>query len=152
VAIPPEPPGDNQTITLEDCLENYFNNRVEVKRYLERRSTLSSIRSRDSAAKTTTFHVETIEVESDSFPTTPLSASTSFSSSRPTKQRSPSIIQQRFIPDRDDPGDTSILDVDTKRPVGRIRKGSVRKEVLMPAWQFFSLIRKSGSQFTDVRS
>ena len=42
VAIPEDPNGQRREITLEDCLEAYFNNRVEVKRYLERRSTLSS--------------------------------------------------------------------------------------------------------------
>jgi hypothetical protein len=47
--------------------------------------------------------------------------------------RRSSIVQERFIPDQD-PQDNLV------RP-GRRRKGSYRKEVMMPAWQFFSLIR-----------
>lgn len=143
VAIPADPPGDSQTITLEDCLENYFNNRVEVRRYLERRSTLSSVRSHDSTLKPGAVHVETVEVDPDSSPVTPLSSSPSTPSiTRPsTKQRSPSIIQQRFIPDLEAVGEKSISDTGSRPPTGRIRTGSIRKEVLMPAWQFFSLIR-----------
>lgn len=144
IAIPPDLSDNGQTITLEECLENYFNNRVEVKRYLERRSTLSSVRSYDSTPKAGSVHVEMIEIDPDSSPGTPLSASPSLNSpTRPTKHRSPSIIQQRFVPDRDDYGFKSFLDVDIDTPKGRNRKGSVRKEVVMPAWQFFSLIRTS---------
>ena len=143
VAIPSDPSGESQTITLEDCLENYFNNRIEVRRYLERRSTLSSMRSYDSTPKAGAVHVETVEVDPDSCPTTPLSSSPSTASPiRPSnKHRSPSIIQQRFVPDEGAADDTSMLDTGIKSPVGRLRKGSVRKEVIMPAWQFFSLIR-----------
>lgn len=41
VAIP-EPPDDGSSINLEDCLENYFNNKVEVKRHLQRRNTINA--------------------------------------------------------------------------------------------------------------
>ena len=143
VAIPSDQSGTAPTVTLEDCLENYFNNRVEVRRFLERRSTLSSVLSHDSTSKSRTIHVETVEVDSDSSPPTPLSSSPStVPISRPLKHRAPSIIQQRFFPDMTDPGQTSNIDVDTKRPARTPRQGSVRKEVVMPAWQFFSLIRK----------
>jgi hypothetical protein len=143
VAVPSDNSGDNQLITLEDCLEDYFNNRVEVRRYLERRSTLSSVRSHESTPpKAGAVHVETVEVDGDSLPTTPLSPSPSAASpSRPSKHRTASIIQQRFVPDPEDPGDVPVLDTGLKRPASRMRTGSIRKEVLMPAWQFFSLIR-----------
>jgi hypothetical protein len=143
VAVPSEASADSQPITLEDCLEEYFNNRVEVRRYLERRSTLSSMRSYDSTPpKGGTVHVETVELDAESLPNTPLSPLPGAASPlRPSKHRAASIIQQRFVPDKEDPGDASMLDIGVKRPISRVRTGSLRKEVLMPAWQFFSLIR-----------
>jgi len=144
VAVPPDTSGDDhQLITLEDCLEDYFNNRVEVRRYLERRSTLSSVQSQEpTSPKASAIHVETIEVNANSLPTTPLSPPPRTPShSRPPKHRAASIIQQRFVPDGKDAGDSSVLDTGLQRPVNRRRTGSIRKEVLMPAWQFFSLIR-----------
>jgi hypothetical protein len=144
VAVPSDTPDDGKIITLEDCLEDYFNNRVEVRRYLERRSTLSSTRSSESTAKAGTAHVETVEVDSDSIPSTPLSPWSAMATpSRPSKHRATSIIQQRFVPDQADPFDAALLDIGDKRPLSRGRTGSLRKEVLMPAWQFFSLIRRS---------
>lgn len=44
VAIP-DPPADGSTLRLEDCLESYFNNKIEVKRHLQRRNTVQSFRS-----------------------------------------------------------------------------------------------------------
>ncbi|KKY20553.1 putative ubiquitin c-terminal hydrolase family protein [Diplodia seriata] len=40
VAIPEDNPHSDEPIKLEECLEIYFNNRIEVRRHLERRSTL----------------------------------------------------------------------------------------------------------------
>jgi hypothetical protein len=40
VAIP-ENPEEGTEIRLEDCLESYFNNKVEVKRHLQRRNTIN---------------------------------------------------------------------------------------------------------------
>lgn len=39
---------DDDAILLEECLEHYFNNSISVKRELERRATLESIRAHDS--------------------------------------------------------------------------------------------------------
>ena len=140
VAIPADPTGERMDITLEECLEDYFNNRIEVRRYLERRSTLSSV------PKNSAIHVETIELDGDQSPMTPLSPATNYASTiRPavSRTRAPSIIQERYIPARNESGYSSLALVDTKESVARLRAGSVRKEVMMPAWQFFSLIRKS---------
>lgn len=136
VAIPPDPTGQRE-ITLEECLEDYFNNRIEVRRYMERRSTINSIR------KPGAVHVETVELDSDSSPVTPLSPSSSYASppQPTTRLRTPSIIQERYIPPRNDTGYSSLAAVESKGSA-RARAGSVRKEVMMPAWQFFSLIRK----------
>lgn len=143
VAIPTLADGEHpKDIKLEDCLEEYFNNRIEVKRYLERRNTLQSTKSHDSRAKEMglSVHVETVEVDPDiSTPLTPLSPMPSYMADRPVnRNRAPSIIQERYIPDKQELS-SSPMD-NPKAPLGRLRTGSVRKEVLMPAWQFFSLI------------
>ncbi|KIW16744.1 hypothetical protein PV08_03933 [Exophiala spinifera] len=137
VAIPPpEPTDEHKVITLEECLEDYFNNRIEVRRYMERRSTLSSIR------KTSAVHVETVEIDPDSSsPSTPVVSPIGLPPERPVnRMRTPSIIQERYVPIRGESGSSSLVGIDSKDSVGRLRAGSVRKEVMMPAWQFFSLI------------
>lgn len=146
VAIPE--PEDGKTVTLEDCLESYFNNRIEVKRHLERRNTVSSTKSVDSLAKGFTAHVETVEVSPSpsASPTLPspvrldsvnsISSVTESDNAKPMPRRS-SIVQERFIPD---PEDEKAGDAGT---ITSQRRGSYRKEVMMPAWQFFSLIREA---------
>ena len=144
VAIPPPDESDESgTITLEDCLETFFNNKVEVKRYLERRSTLTSSKSYETDGKATAVHVEVAELGSQdgSSPSTPLSPKPLNQSSPPyLRSRTQSIVQQRFIPENDS---SEMPDEKQSRDTqNRPRKGSVRKEVMMPAWQFFSLIRE----------
>lgn len=151
VAIPPEPT-DGQNLTLEDCLEAYFNNRIEVKRYLERRNTLESTRSADSLSmsKGFTAHVEEVDTTPTASPVpsaspgnekpSPWSSFTEFSDSQSARRlhRRDSIVRERFIPDSEETaGDQESLASD-----GQQRRGVYRKEVMMPAWQFFSLIRK----------
>jgi hypothetical protein len=160
VAIPPEPT-DGQPLTLEDCLEAYFNNMIEVKRHMGRRNTASSIRSMDSLSisKGSTAHVEAVEIEttptlSPTQSSTPrvekLSHWSSFSefteslgTSRTPGRRS-SIVQERFFPDSNSSDDTNTEDSNLEKEpdaVTRPRRGTYKKEVMMPAWQFFSLIR-----------
>ncbi|KAI9876429.1 MAG: hypothetical protein M1823_007282, partial [Watsoniomyces obsoletus] len=126
VAIPEDPSGQRKEITLEDCLEAYFNNRIEVRRYLERRSTMTSIKSPTEAkSKGSSVHVEAVEIDADSSPSTPTSQ---LPPTRPTNRaRSQSIIQERYIPDRNPSGYSSLSNVDTKDS-NRSRAGSVRKE------------------------
>lgn len=140
VAIPEASAGENKDITLEECLEEYFNNRVEVRRYLERRSTMNSIKSPiDSKLKAAAIHVETVEVDPESSPVTPIASTPSGHPSRPTaRSRGQSIIQERYGPVRTVSGSTlNQVNTDTS---GRSRAGSLRKTVMMPGWQFFSLI------------
>ncbi|KAL8956201.1 MAG: hypothetical protein Q9193_006208, partial [Seirophora villosa] len=142
VAIPEEP-NDGLALTLEACLENYFNNRIEVKRYLSNRNrTNRSVRSQASfdSSKGAASHVETVELD-DSMPSTPLSpmpasmkSSRRLTNSRP---RAPSIIQEYYVTEKDDSLDAPDYD---SAHHGRRRAGSLRREVMMPAWQFFSLI------------
>lgn len=142
VAIPTLDNGEHPAeIRLEDCLEEYFNNRIEVKRYLERRNTLQSTKSNDKAMEAgMAVHVETLEIDPEvSTPVTPLSSMSGYIPQRPVnRHRAPSIIQERYIPDRAEKVGSPLND--PKSPTGRLRTGSIRKEVLMPAWQFFSLI------------
>lgn len=148
VAIPPEPT-DGRILTLEDCLEAYFNNRIEVKRYLERRNTISSSRSVDSLSISKGFstHVEEVETTptlspahsaspgpEKASPWSSFSGAAGSSGSRKMGRRD-SIVQERFIPDTSGE-QTGGADSPTSR------RGVLRKEVMMPAWQFFSLIRK----------
>lgn len=135
VAVPDEVPGAG-SVKLEDCLESYFNNRVEVRRHLERSNTLSSIRSGTEAEeKGSSQHVEISEL-SWSTPNTPISQHTPSTPLSPGgRLRTASIIRHRILeedkkenPERDSNGYA-------------VRKNSARKEVLMPAWQFFNLIR-----------
>lgn len=153
VAIPE--PTDGKTVTLEDCLESYFNNKIEVKRHLERRNTTRSV---DSMSKDFTTHVEAIEVGSTgSSPVrgssprledvTPLTSVTeSIDESATTSSilgRRDSIVQERFVPDSSEEGESNEGKSDSGSGRNHTRKGSYRKEVMMPAWQFFSLIRAS---------
>ena len=156
VAILDEAPDGRDVITLEDCLEHYFNNRIEVKRYREyqRRNTLKSASLAEGATKiekASGTHVEVFEVpetpvaESPAAPTPAVESPIATSSGlRPTlgRKRQDSIFSQRKIevfkgidpeasvnPDDASPGQDS-----------KLRKMSMRTEVLMPAWQFFKLL------------
>jgi len=146
VAIPEDNPS-GQPITLEDCLEMYFNNRIEVKRHLERRSTMTSIRSRRSmdSNKAHAFHVETAEMDDSraSTPTSPtlLNGAVPSSSVR-TRHRAPSIIQERVIKEESVTSEPSPGGDGSRHTSSRQTGNIIRKEVMMPAWQFFSLIRR----------
>ena len=136
---------DGKTVTLEDCLESYFNNKIEVKRHLQRQNTAKST---DSMAKGATAHVESVEISSSATSSPPqgsprtedvttlssVTESDDFSSPSNVNGRRKSIVQERFVPDSGS-GDKSKGSGDNPR------RGSIRKEVMMPAWQFFSLIR-----------
>lgn len=152
IAIPPEP-DDGKPITLEDCLELYFNNRVEVKRYLERQNTMRTIGSSDSMAKGLSTHIETVDLGTAPPRLTPspqltespsetpeITASSTNATPSPTQTNTTSIIQERIVPETSDHDESNL-----QRPSPRLnrgRKGSIRKEVMMPAWQIFSLLRE----------
>lgn len=145
VAIPEDHP-DGRPITLEECLEMYFNNRIEVKRHLERRNTMSSIRSRRSmdSNKAHALHIETAEMDDSraSTPTSPTLHNAAIpSSSLRTRHRAPSIIQERIIKEECAPSEPSPGGENSRDTCSRGKGSIIRKEVMMPAWQFFSLIR-----------
>ena len=139
----PEEPKDGHAITLEECLEMFFNNKIEVKRYLdslERRNTLTTVRSRGSVSSTkgNASHIEVAEA-GGSQPSSPM-VQTQLSpihvspvQSTAQRRRAPSIIQEHYIDEK-----VGFLDGAYEASGGQPR---TRKEVMMPAWQFFSLIR-----------
>lgn len=137
VAIPEESE-DKSSVTLESCLEAYFNNRIEVKRYMHRMSTVQKFRSEP---KNETVHIEAVEVSSQ--PSSPVTEkqNSHLNAARPMSMhsRNNSIFSERYA-DNDESTDTNTEEAVVAK--GRPRKGSLRKEVLMPAWQFFRLIRK----------
>lgn len=146
VAIP-EPSEGQAAVTLEDCLESYFNNKIEVKRYLERHNTTDSVKSADSLSKGFSTHVEAVEVGSPLSPSptqstlmrndelTPMPSKAEVERSNSSRTRRDSIVQERFIPESDG---EAVDGASVKSPP----RGTFRKEVMMPAWQFFSLIRE----------
>ena len=154
VAIPPD---SGDPTSLEDCLESYFNNKIEVRRHLERSNTLTSMKSFDSTAKSTAMHVESLELTGSeasspispvgsplletTFPMPSLDEGGQSNLKRTASGRRDSIIQKRFIPDSSDEDDSQKTDRSYSIARSQPRKGSFRKEVMMPAWQFFSLIR-----------
>lgn len=155
VAILSEPVEGSDVITLEDCLENYFNNRIEVKRHMERHrsNTLQSPKSPGEdpppppadEEKLSAMHIETVEFAEGEILDSPM-AETSDSPAKSTmdrlrpaigRKRADSIFSQRRTANSD--SKKSADDPDEKNPE-RQRKGSLRTEVLMPAWQFFKLL------------
>jgi len=146
VAIPENVP-QGETVTLEMCLEDYFNNRVEVKRHLQRQSTLASnaaeCSSRHSSIdKGGATYVETTEVDGADSPA-PLATPQALPpvpAQRPLhmRQRATSIFSERKVT-RDQTDQQPDGEANT---AARQRAASVKKEVLMPAWQFLNLIRK----------
>jgi hypothetical protein len=160
VAIPePEEAGDTG-VTLEDCLETYFNNRIEVKRYLQRQNTRSSLVTIDKdPEKTQTVHIETVELSGSDTPivSTPISLGppSPLAMQAPVhplpirpmqgRRRGDSIFAEKYTihgnhEDRFD--EKKLLDeILNNGSGGRPRSASLlRKEIMMPAWQFFSLI------------
>jgi len=143
VAVPDEETS-GRVIRLEDCLEAYFNNTVEVNRALKRSP---SVRSSDSASseKAEATHIETREL-TVSNPGTPLSI---HPPSNPLsrvngRHRADSLITTRVevlkeeTLDRPEDGNSST-DSPTRNRIQRKES----KEVGIPAYQFFNLMRPS---------
>lgn len=138
VAIPEESIKEG-TVTLEKCLEEYFNNRVEVRRELKRRNTIQSQYSRHDSANTQDkqagLHVETVEVTASS-PSTPIERPKNPFIRPELRERATSIFSDRTFETT-----RPLKKRSNSQQLSRRRQGSVRKEVSMPAWQFLNLIR-----------
>lgn len=138
-----------EKVTLEMCLEEYFNNRVEVKRAIQRRTTMQSSvppcagvsSTRSSMDKTGAVFIEAVEVETQDVLPSSKEVPTNKLLQRPglsLLNRTPSIFSDRKIP-LEQNGNEIQSDATV---TGRNRAVSIKKEVLMPAWQFLNLIRK----------
>ena len=138
VAVP-DPPADGGSVSLEDCLESFFNNQVDVRRYiLERSNTMSSVNSDRSPMSEKEIEIGEL---SQSLPNSPLSPLAPPSPSSPGgRHRSQSIIRNIVVESTEIDARSDSIDGRSRR--SSIRKGkTTRKEVSMKAWQFFNLIR-----------
>jgi hypothetical protein len=158
VAIPEEPSEGNSVITLEDCLEHYFNNRIEVKRHMEqqRRNTLQGSskvddeqnKAFDNDSKVESgLHVEVAEVPDTPIASTPIAEAPSQLKSSADKlrpgsgrKRADSIFSQRKVTIEGVDPNKALSDDSKAAPDDKLRRMSTRTEVLMPAWQFFKLL------------
>lgn len=151
VAVP-EDPGDGSAITLEDCLETYFNNRIEVRRYLERRNTLQPLGSIPSvnSSNGNKFNIDVkqpdafISADPVLLPSPILASPVTAAPLLQADQTASSIVKEYFISEKCDLiGPSSPIERETYGP-GRKRAGSLRK-VLRPSntcWS--SNVTKSG--------
>jgi hypothetical protein len=142
VAVP-DPPADGGSVSLEDCLESYFNNQVDVRRYmnvLERTNTMSSVRSEHSPLSEKELELGEL---SQSLPNTPISPLTLASPLPPGgRHRSQSIIRNIVVEGTDRDATSDSTDAHSRRSGSVRSKGkTTRREVSMKAWQFFNLIR-----------
>ncbi|KAM4056189.1 ubiquitin carboxyl-terminal hydrolase [Hirsutella rhossiliensis] len=159
LAVPPDPEGKG--VKLEDCLEEYFNARVDVLRDSEE-AKKSTVDDKGSDQRPGLKHHDTIRLIKDDEAATPTSMTTSPTEMPPsiaafedaredTSSRLPNASgSQRRPPSR---GKSTgvirrVLVDEQGRPAGDVsslqkarRKGSsVIKAVTIPAWQFFRLI------------
>lgn len=150
VAIP-DPPANGEKIKLEDCLEGYFNNRIEVMRMreqerrnsLKRRATNASAQTPTEEKAGASEHIEDnggpsteeidfgtgsiAEVGARSSKVPDLSPSSPKAESKKISSIKAALLRQRS---------PSII----KKVNDPVRKGSMRNAVQMPAWQFFCLL------------
>ena len=151
VAVPEEAPTD-APLPLEKCLEEYFNNKVEVRRELQRRNTVTEPKgaSEKDGEKGGPTHIETVEVPSGT--ETPISTETPNwkAAARPLhmRERAPSIFSERRVEIVDGVESDKVNKAATDQLRGQ-RKASVRKEVAMPAWQFLNLIREWTTRYPE---
>ena len=116
------------------CTE-YFNGRVDVKRQLERRATAETVHSHDTE-KGSALHIETMDLGSS--PNTPVA--TPISSQPLPSAPAPSV------PGPSAAGKPSLVrtvevESEIESKDGKLKRSTtLRKEVLLPAWCFFSVL------------
>ncbi|KAH0609849.1 uncharacterized protein H6S33_012395 [Morchella sextelata] len=144
LSIPPEW-GPDDVVPLEACLESYFHSRVDVKRQLERQATMDPLQpprmpDHDNADEkgSEVLLIETADLGSQpsspiATPQTPVTpsfqpAESSGPSTRPRKE-SLSLVRTVTVEDH------------VVVPGGRRKRATtMRKEVMLPAWCFFSIL------------
>jgi hypothetical protein len=163
LAVPPDPEGKG--IKLEDCLEEYFNNKVDVLRdsLEEKKGLEKSVTSPKNTIRIVTEE-EAPETSEDNLGSplqrrwttqTPMMDSpvsmtgSSFASvSRADsvqlpRHRSTSIIQRIMVDGEGHPTSAEAGDASSLLKLAKKTGSTVVKAVTIPAWQFFKLIRRS---------
>lgn len=155
LAVPADPEGKG--VKLEDCLEEYFNTKVDVSRddveekgdrpMLSSRSTVRIVKQDPNPHENPEEEAEALDkVDGESlqqrWTATDSSAPNGESSTpeldRPTvRHRSTSIIQRIVL---DDEGNPTDADAGTLLQKAKRKGSTVVKAVTIPAWQFFRLI------------
>lgn len=152
LAVPADPEGKG--IKLEDCLEEYFNTKVDVSRdgVTDEKGERPVLNTRTATVRLVQDNSEEQEEADDQVSDEPLQRtftvdnpdeageSSTADPDRPTiRHRSTSIIQRIVIDDKGKATDSDGASLLQKAK----RKGStVVKAVTIPAWQFYRLIRK----------
>lgn len=166
LAVPADPEGKG--LKLEDCLEEYFNNKVDVLRdSLDEKKGLGKIDSAPGAAQSTirvitedeetpksehlehrplqrrwtldtSIHASPVAMEGPGLSEASSSAR-SFEARPSGRHRSTSIIQRIIVGEDEAPKDD-----DNESLLQRAKRtgSTVVKTVTIPAWQFFKLIRE----------
>lgn len=158
LAVPPDP--DGKGLRLEDCLDDYFNSKVDVLRdshedkketprtpTASRMSTIRLVSTDDQsdmlASDKLMASPDPISPTRDRFPTpgTPngntSQASPSFELFQMSSHRSASVIQHVVV---DDEGRPTEPNESNRRGKSKRTNSTVVKAVTIPAWQFFRLI------------
>lgn len=150
LAVPPDPEGKG--LKLEDCLEEYFNTKVDVLRdSLEekapptpRLATSHPPLIAEEPGEAATQVASPVQMEAVPLET-PL---TSLESSEPSpspvrpvpRHRATSIIQRVVLDERGRATESADTETDTLLQKARRTGSTVVKAVTIPAWQFFRLI------------
>lgn len=151
LAVPADP--DGKGVKLEDCLEDYFNTRVDVSRDgIEEKGDRPNLTPRSTIrlVKDETSNETPKSDQADGEPlqrhlTAVDSVDSAEGSSTPQlerqtiRHRSTSIIQRIVL---DDEGKATDSDPASLLQKARKKSATVVKAVTIPAWQFFRLIRK----------
>jgi hypothetical protein len=156
LAIPADPEGKG--VKLEDCLEEYFNTKVDVLRdSLEEKKTGDKpLLSPQRTIRLVTGEDDTETADADPAPLqrrwtlvdSPIALTTDEAQSsdpqRPSpRHRSTSIIQRIVLDEQGKPASSSEAASPTLLEKVKRQGSTVVKAVTIPAWQFFRLIRAS---------
>lgn len=146
LAVPPDPEGKG--IKLEDCLEEYFNTKVDVLR-----DSLEEKTPQPPTAHLDTAHGRLIAEETGEPATWTASSAPSTPLHRPLpRHRATSIIQRVVLDDRGRPTESSEADSAPLSPRARRTGSTVVKAVTIPAWQFFRLIPWNAASNDEPKS
>ncbi|TPX08322.1 uncharacterized protein E0L32_001897 [Thyridium curvatum] len=158
LAVPPDPEGKG--IKLEDCLEDYFNTRVDVSRDSLDEKPADALAEHHENILHLVSRAEDPEAADHLGPPPPRrrwtlaepASESSSSEHRPAnRHRSTSIIQRIVI---DEEGKKGHVEEDPATLLQKVkRQGStVVKAVTIPAWQFFKLIPWHSTSHSEPRS